>query len=40
VAAVAGVAAIVSYQHACELVTSDGETGLTARLLPFTCRDR
>jgi hypothetical protein len=33
---VAGVAAIISYQHAYELVTSHGETGLTARLLPFT----
>src|SRR5262249_7035049 len=36
VVAVAGVAAIISYQHACELVTTHGETGLTARLLPFT----
>jgi Protein of unknown function (DUF2637) len=36
VVAVAGVAAIISYQHAYELVTSHGETGLTARLLPFT----
>jgi Protein of unknown function (DUF2637) len=36
VAAVAGVAAVISYQHAYELVTSHGETGLTARLLPFT----
>ena len=36
VIAVAGVAAIISYQHAYELVTSHGETGLTARLLPFT----
>ena len=34
--AVAGVAAIISYQHAYELVTSHGETGPTARLLPFT----
>ena len=34
--AVAGVAAIISYQHAYELVTSHGETGLTAHLLPFT----
>jgi hypothetical protein len=33
---VAGVAAVISYQHAYELVTSHGETGLTARLLPFT----
>jgi hypothetical protein len=36
VVAVAGVAAIISYQHAFELVTSHGEVGLTARLLPFT----
>jgi hypothetical protein len=33
---VAGVAAVISYQHAYELVTSHGETGTTARLLPFT----
>lgn len=33
VVAVAGVAAIISYQHAYELVTSHGETGLTAHLL-------
>jgi len=36
VIAVAGVAAIISYQHAYELVTSHGETGITAHLLPFT----
>jgi hypothetical protein len=36
VLAVAGVAAIISYQHAYELVSSQGETGVTARLLPFT----
>jgi Protein of unknown function (DUF2637) len=36
VVAVAGVAAIISYQHAYELVTFHGETGLTAHLLPFT----
>lgn len=36
VVAVAGVAAIISYQHAYELVTTHGETGLTARLLTFT----
>ena len=36
VVAVAGVAAIISYQHAYELVTSHGETGTTAHLLPFT----
>jgi hypothetical protein len=33
---VASVAAIISYQHAYELVCSHGESGLTARLLPFT----
>ena len=36
VVAVAGVAAVISYQHAYEMVTAHGETGLTARLLPFT----
>jgi hypothetical protein len=36
VVAVAGVAAIISYQHAYELVRSHGESGTTARLLPFT----
>jgi hypothetical protein len=36
VMAVAGVAAIISYQHAYELVRSHGESGTTARLLPFT----
>ena len=36
VVAVAGVAAIISYQHAYELVTSRGETGVTAHLIPFT----
>lgn len=36
VVAVAGVAAVISYQHAYELVTSHGETDLTAHLLPFT----
>jgi hypothetical protein len=36
VIAAAGVAAIISYQHAYDLVTSHGETGLTAHLLPFT----
>jgi hypothetical protein len=33
---VASVAAVISYQHAYELVTSHGETGFTAHLLPFT----
>ena len=36
VMAVAVVAAIISYQHAYELVRSHGESGVTARLLPFT----
>lgn len=36
VMAVTGVAAIISYQHAYELVSSHGEAGVTARLLPFT----
>ena len=36
VIAVASVAAIISYQHAYELVSTHGEHGLTARLLPFT----
>jgi hypothetical protein len=33
---VAVVAAVISYQHAFELVRSHGEAGMTARLLPFT----
>jgi hypothetical protein len=36
VMAVAAVAAIISYQHAYKLVRSHGESGTTARLLPFT----
>jgi hypothetical protein len=36
VATVAAVAAVISYHHAYELVSTHGETGLTARLLPFT----
>ena len=36
VVAVAVVAAIICYQHAYELVRSHGESGMTARLLPFT----
>ena len=36
VVAVAVVAAIISYQHAYELVRLHGESGMTARLLPFT----
>ncbi|MDL4818932.1 DUF2637 domain-containing protein [Actinomadura opuntiae] len=36
VVAVAGVAAIISYRHAYELVRSHGEAGATARLVPFT----
>ena len=35
VVAVAVVAAVISYQHAYELVRSHGESGVTARLLPF-----
>jgi hypothetical protein len=35
-AIVAAVAAVISYRHAYELVTTHGETGLTARLVPFT----
>jgi hypothetical protein len=34
--AVACVAAIISYEHAYELISTHGEHGLTARLLPFT----
>ena len=36
VAGVAAVAAVISYRHAYELVSTHGETGLTARLVPFT----
>lgn len=36
VATVAAVAAVISYRHALELVSSHGESGLTARLVPFT----
>src|SRR5271156_516837 len=36
VVAVAVVAAVISYQHAFELVRSQGGGGVTARLLPFT----
>ncbi len=36
VAIVAAVAAVISYRHAYELVIGHGETGLTARLVPFT----
>jgi hypothetical protein len=36
VATVAAVAAVSSYRHALELVSSHGESGLTARLVPFT----
>jgi len=36
VAMVAAVAAVISYRHAYELVISHGESGLTARLVPFT----
>jgi Protein of unknown function (DUF2637) len=36
VATLAAVAAVISYRHAYELVSSHGESGLTARLVPFT----
>ena len=36
VVAVAVVAAVISYQHAYELVRLHGESGMMARLLPFT----
>jgi hypothetical protein len=36
VVAVADVAAIISCQHACEVVRSHGEPGTTVRRLPFT----
>jgi hypothetical protein len=36
VVAVAVVAAVISYQHAYELVRSHRESGVTARLVPFT----
>ena len=36
VASVAAVAAVISHRHAYQLATTHGETGLTARLLPFT----
>jgi hypothetical protein len=36
VLAVAVIAAIISYRHAYELVRSHGESGATARLVPFT----
>ncbi len=38
VATVAAVAAVISYRHAYELVSTHGEIGLTARLVPFTRR--
>jgi hypothetical protein len=36
VVAVVSVAAIISYQHAYDLVTSHGETGTTAYCVPLT----
>lgn len=36
VVAVAAVAAVISYRHAYDLVHAHGETGPTARLVPFT----
>jgi hypothetical protein len=34
--ATVAVAAVISYRHAYQLVSTHGETGITARLLPFT----
>lgn len=36
VATVAAIAAVISYRHAHELVSAHGESGMTARLVPFT----
>ena len=36
VVTVPAVAAVISYRHAYELVSTHGETDLTARLVPFT----
>jgi hypothetical protein len=36
VMAVAGIAAVISYRHAYELVVAHGESGPTARLVPLT----
>jgi hypothetical protein len=36
VATVVAVAEVISYRHAYELVSTHGETGVTARLVPFT----
>jgi hypothetical protein len=36
---VASIAAVISYPHAYEFVATHGESGLTARLLPFTVDD-
>jgi hypothetical protein len=36
VAAVAAIAAVVSYRHALQVITRYGETGLTGALLPGT----
>jgi len=36
VATATAVAAIISYRHAYELVSTHGESGVTARLVPFT----
>jgi hypothetical protein len=36
VVAVAGIAAVISYSHAYELVRTHGESGATARALPLT----
>src|ERR1700740_3117277 len=36
VVGVAAIAAVVSYEYACDLVQAHGETGWTARLIPLT----
>lgn len=36
VGTVAAVAAVISYRYAYELVSTHSESGLTARLVPFT----
>ncbi len=36
VATVTAVAAVISYRHAYELVSTHGETRITAQFLPFT----
>jgi hypothetical protein len=36
VVGVAAVGAVASYEHACDLVGAHGESGWTARMVPFT----